>query len=145
MRPALAWYCSLSLSLGIALVMTIALDSSQGWAKEDEDDKVHDLMEKVHKGKNSPWKTGANAASKNPVDWAAIKTALPRLEDMSKALVNAKKKEVRDTADSYVVAIKDIANGLAKQDTAATRAAFTALSNSCSDCHYKGGPGGKLD
>ena len=64
---------------------------------------------------------------------------------MSKALVNAKNKEVRDTADSYVVAVKDIANGLAKQDAAGTRAAITALSNSCTDCHYKEGPGGKLD
>lgn len=146
MRSSLKWYFSLSLSLFIALVC-LALYPSPGLAKddEDEDDKVHDLMEKVHEGKNSPWKKAANASAKNPVDWATIKSSLPRLETMSKALLTAKNKEVRDTADSYVVAIKDIANGLGKQDVAATRAAFTALSNSCADCHYKGGPGGKLD
>lgn len=144
MRPIRLYLClSAAYLLGFAVIC--ALQPASSWAKEDEDDKVHDLMEKVHEGKKSPWKRGEAAAKQNPVDWATIKTVLPRLEAMSLALQNAKSKEVRDTADSYVVAVKDISKTLAKQDAAGVREAFTALSNSCTDCHYKGGPGGKLD
>ncbi len=145
MRPVIRWYLSVSVVLLLGFAVLCALQPASSWAKEDEDDKVHDLMEKTHEGKNSPWKKGAAAAKKNPVDWAAIKMALPGLEAMSQALLNAKNKEVRDTADSYVTAVKDISKTLAKQDAAGVQEAFLALSNSCTDCHYKGGPGGKLD
>jgi len=145
MQPVIRWYLSLSVALLLGFVVISALRPATSWAKEDEDDKVHDLMEKVHEGKKSPWKKGEAAAKQNPVDWATIKTVLPRLEAMSQALQTAKNKEVRDTADSYVVAVKDISKTLAKQDVAGVREAFAALSSSCTDCHYKGGPGGKLD
>ena len=145
MRPVIRWYLSLSVACLFGFAVICALQPASSWAKEDEDDKVHDLMEKVHEGKKSPWKKGEAAAKQNPVDWATIKMALPRLEAMSQALQNAKSKEVRETADSYVVAVKDISKSLAKQDAAGVREAFVALSNSCTDCHYKGGPGGKLD
>ncbi len=113
--------------------------------EEDEDDKVHDLMEKTHEGRKSPWKRAVQAAHGNPIDWATINQALPRLATMSDALVTAKDKEVRDAADGYVSAVKELAVQANKRDAVRARAALAALSNSCADCHFKGGPGGKLD
>ncbi len=74
-----------------------------------------------------------------------INQAVPRLAAMSDALATAKDKDVRDAADGYVSAVKELAVQANKRDAVRTRAALTALSNSCADCHYKGGPGGKLD
>jgi cytochrome c556 len=147
MQPAIRWYFSLSVAALLSFALLQMLQPSNSWAKEDEDedDKVHDLMEKVHEGKKSPWKKGEAAAKQNPVDWATIKAALPRLQEMSKALQGAKSKEVRETADTYVGAVDNITKGIAKQDAAVVRQGFDTLANSCTDCHYKGGPGGKLD
>ncbi len=99
MQPAIRWYLSLSVAAVLSFALLQMLQPSHSWAKEDEDedDKVHDLMEKVHEGKKSPWKKGEAAAKQNPVDWATIKAALPRLQEMSKALQGAKSKEVRET------------------------------------------------
>ncbi|QDU26639.1 hypothetical protein ETAA8_17200 [Anatilimnocola aggregata] len=113
--------------------------------KDDEDEKVHELMEKTHEGKKSPWKKAIQASQANPIDWATINQALPRLADMSEALVTTKDKDVRDAADGYVAAVQELAMQANKRDTVRARAALTTLSDSCADCHYKGGPGGKLD
>lgn len=112
---------------------------------DDEDDKVHELMEKTHEGKKSPWKKAVKAAQADPIDWGTISQALPRLAAMSNALTTAKDQEVRDAADGYTSAVKELTVQANKRDAVRTRAALTALSNSCADCHYKGGPGGKLD
>ncbi len=113
--------------------------------KDDEDEKVHELMERTHEGKKSPWKKATQASQANPIDWATIDQAMPRLAAMSEALVTAKDKDVRDAADGYVAAVKELALQANKRDAVRARAALTALSDSCADCHYKGGPGGKLD
>jgi hypothetical protein len=91
------------------------------------DDTMHELMEKTHEGKNSPWKTAERAASKDPIDWAEFNKVLPRLTAMSKALTTAKNKEVRDSADGYVDAVKEWEASAKKKDAVGTRAALTAL------------------
>lgn len=144
---ALCWL----LSLVVIPVFTVhvALLPALAWADKDDDDDdddvVHDLMEKTHEGKKSPWRQVQRAADSNPIDWATINAALPRLGAMSNALVNAKDKEVRELADGYVDAVQELATQAKKQDAAGTRGALKSLSNSCADCHFKGGPGGKLD
>lgn len=114
-------------------------------ATADEDDAVAELMEKTHEGKNSPWKKAKRAAGKSPVDWESINMALPQLEAMSKALATAKSKDVRESANGYVDAVKKLTTQAKKNDVVGTRAALMALANSCADCHFKGGPGGELD
>lgn len=113
-------------------------------AKED-DDRVHDLMEKVHEGKKSPWRTTRRAVENDPVDWTAIQAALPKFSAMCEALKTAKQAEVRDSADGYVDGAKALHAAAVKRDAAAARAAVKRLADSCADCHFKGGPGGKLD
>lgn len=146
MRRVLAIGVSLSSCLLIGFLFCSLFSQCPAYAgKDDEDEKVHDLMEKTHEGKKSPWKKAVQASQANPLDWGTITQSLPRLAAMSEALVNAKDKDVRDAADGYVMAVKDLAVQANKRDAVRARAALTALSNSCADCHYKGGPGGKLD
>jgi cytochrome c556 len=64
---------------------------------------------------------------------------------MSKALTKAKNKEVREASDGYVDAVKQLGEQLKKRDTMGARKAIMLLGESCSDCHYKGGPGGRLE
>lgn len=136
---------SLTLCLLMGVLVCCLVNQQLAYGGKDEDEKVHDLMEKTHEGKKSPWKKAVQAAHGNPIDWITLQQALPRLKVMSDALATAKEKDVRDAADGYVTAVKDLAAQTNKRDAARTRAALTALSNSCGDCHYKGGPGGKLD
>lgn len=145
MRRAIAISLPLTSCVLVGLLAGSMLLQSLALAGKDEDEKVHDLMEKTHGGMKSPWKKAIQAAQGNPIDWASINQALPRLLDMSKALETARNKDVRDAADGYVDAVKELTLQTNKRDAVRTRAALTALSNSCADCHYKGGPGGKLD
>lgn len=48
---------------------------------------------------------------------------------MSEALVTAKDKDVRDAADGYVTAVRELALQANKRDAARARAAVKALSN----------------
>ena len=146
MRRALVIGLSLTFCLFLGFLACSLWSQSLAYGgKDDEDEKVHELMEKTHEGKRSPWKKAIQAAQGNPIDWGTINQALPRLSAMSNALANAKDRDVRDAADGYVTAVKDLAVQANKLDAVRARAALTALSNSCADCHYKGGPGGKLD
>lgn len=147
MRRALKSNLPLASCLLIGMLACSVLSQRLAFADkdEDEDEKVHELMEKTHEGKKSPWKKAVQAAKGNPIDWGTINQALPRLAAMSDALVTAKDQEVRDAADGYISAVKELAVQVNKRDAVRARAALAALSNSCADCHYKGGPGGKLD
>ena len=130
-------------------VQSLAIRPSQVWADDDDDDDhddaVHDLMEKTHEGKKSPWKTVARAVSADPIQWAVVDSALPRFEKMSLALAKAKDADVRDSADGYIDSVKELAAKAKIRDAAGTREALKSMSQSCADCHYKGGPGGRLD
>src|SRR6478736_4885409 len=124
----------LYLTIGVVVTASavgIALSPALAWAeKDDQDETVHELMEKTHEGKKSPWKKAERAASKDPIDWAEFNKALPRLTTMSKALATAKNKEVRESAGGYVDAVKELEVRAKKMDAAGTRAALTALSKS---------------
>ena len=149
MRRDLAFVLMLGLCVVVGAVVDFTMRPGMAWAEEDddedEDDAMHELMEETHEGKNSPWKKAERAASKNPLDWAALNTVLPALGAMSDALTATKNKEVRESADGYVDAVKELSAQAKKQDATATRAALKSLANSCADCHYKDGPGGEFD
>lgn len=145
MRRRFTFRLALCFIVTISVVTTNALRFARAWEDEGEDDTVHELMEKTHEGKNSPWKKAERAAAKDPIDWEAIKQALPRLGTMSKALTTTKNKEVRESADGYVDAVKELTLRAKKSDAVGARAALKALSKSCTDCHYKGGPGGQQE
>lgn len=112
---------------------------------KDKDKAVHELMEKVHEGKRSPWKQAQTAAAKNPPDWSSLSSALPPLEKMSAALKGSKDEDISESAGGYVNAVIALAAKTKAKDADGARKALESLSKSCADCHYKGGVGGELD
>ena len=112
---------------------------------EDEDDKLEHLMKRVHKGRNSPLKqVDALLAADKPA-WNDIAAKLPAFTTMSDALKAAKSKAIRDAADGYIDAAAALTASAGKKDRNGARDALKNLKASCSDCHYKGGPGGRMD
>lgn len=133
----------------LAMAAALAVGPSLTWAEDDDDEgeegTVHHLMEKTHEGRRSPWRKVVRAVRADRIDWATVDSALPRFEKMSAALTKAKNSDVRDSADGYVDAVKELTAKTKARDAAGARSAVKSLSESCADCHYKGGPGGKFD
>lgn len=132
---------SLALIAGVALGGMLHKDRE----KHDEDERVEELMERTHEGRRSPYKkVGAEAARGNPA-WDVVAAALPRFDDMTRALLESKQDTIKDSADGYVDAVKALRDAAGKRDAAAFRSAFDSLTQSCGDCHFDGGVGGELD
>lgn len=111
---------------------------------ETKDRRVHELMDRVHHGRRSPWKQLESLADQDKPTWDQIAKLMPRFNDMSKALADSPQKAVADASTKYVAAVKDLAAASDKQDAAALKDAVKSLKNSCADCHSQGGPGGRL-
>lgn len=115
------------------------------YADHDEDEKVEELMEKTHEGKRSPYRQLRTQAEAAAPSWQVVEKTLPGFEAMSKALRESKNADIKGSADGYVDAVKEIAAATKQKDAKLLRAGFQALSQSCGDCHFKGGVGGELD
>lgn len=134
----------------LALIVLVPLS---GWisaapvalADKKKDDKVEEMMEKVHEGKKSPWKQAQAATAKNPPDWDVLAGQLEKLEKMSTLLKNSKVSDISDSSDSYVNAVTALAAKTKAKDAEGVRKAISSLSKSCADCHFKGGVGGELE
>ncbi|MFN9367882.1 MAG: hypothetical protein ACK6CT_03810 [Planctomycetia bacterium] len=132
------------LGLGVVLVAA-GIAGVVAYADRDEDERVEELMEKTHEGKRSPYRQLRTQAEAPEPSWQAVERTLPRFEAMSKALRESTNPDIKGSADGYVDAVKEIAAAAKQQDAKLLRAGFRALSESCGDCHFKGGVGGELD
>ncbi len=132
------------LGLGVFLVAA-GLIGVVVYADHDEDEKVEELMEKTHEGKRSPYRQLRTQAEAPAPSWQVVERTLPGFEAMSKALQESKNADIKGSADGYVDAVKEIAAATKQKDAKLLRAGFPALSQSCGDCHFKGGVGGELD
>lgn len=121
-----------------------ALCLSAAWAKEKYD-QIHDQMEKVHEGRKSPMRQTQTELAKDAPAWEVIDKQLPAFKSMSEALSKSSHDEIKDLADGYADAVKALGAAAQKRDRAESQAAMKLLTNSCADCHFKGGPGGVLE
>jgi hypothetical protein len=106
---------------------------------------IGDMMERLHEGRRAPLKQLQKIVADDKPSWDDLSKLLPGFQKMADALKKARKQEVRDASDGYASAIDDLSAAVKNQDAAKAQAAVKALKASCGDCHYKGGPGGKLD
>jgi hypothetical protein len=126
-------------------VVTVAGVGIATYADHDEDERVGKLMEKTHEGKRSAYRLAKKeAASPNP-SWQVIEGTLPQFEAMSKALRESRDDDIRGSADGYLDAVKEMVKAARQRDAVAIKTAVRDLSESCGDCHVKGGVGGELD
>ena len=133
-----------ALGLGLALVAAGPIGVVV-CADHDEDERVEKLMEKTHEGKRSPYRQLQVQAEAPAPSWQVVEAALPRLIAMSHALLESKNQGISGSADGYADAVKEIAAAARQRDAKALRGGFQSLSQSCGDCHFKGGVGGDLD
>lgn len=115
------------------------------FADHDEDERVEELMEKTHEGRRSPYRQLQAQAEAAAPAWPAVAATLAGFDVMSRALLESRNADIKDSAGGYVDAVKDIAAATRKRDAGALREGFQALRQSCGDCHFKGGVGGELD
>ena len=132
-----------SRSLCVTLLAVAAAVAAAAMMREDE--RVEELMERVHEGRRSPYRAVAAQAEADRPAWAVVEAALPPFDAMARALVASPVDEIKDSADGYVEAVKELVAAARKRDPEALKDAFTALEQSCGDCHFDGGVGGELE
>jgi cytochrome c556 len=127
-----------------AALLCVGICFSTAWAKEKHD-RIHDQMEKVHEGRKSPLRQTQGELAKDMPSWDVVDKELPAFKSMSDALTNSRREDIRDSAGGYADAVTALATAAKNRDLGNARTALKLLKNSCSDCHFKGGPGGSLE
>ena len=112
---------------------------------EGGDGLVHKLMERTHEGRKSPYGRLRQAVAGAEAPWPALEQVVQAFEPMCRALQESKNDEIKGSADGYIDAVKEIATAVKARDAAGVRKGFESLEQSCGDCHYKGGIGGRLE
>lgn len=112
---------------------------------DDDDEEIEEMMEKVHEGKRSPLRQVKEAVRNEPPRWEVIEKQLSKFVKMGELLKHSKNDEIKDGSDGYVDATTGLGKALKIKDAVALRKSFRSLNESCADCHFKGGVGGKLD
>lgn len=112
---------------------------------EGGDGLVHKLMERTHEGRRSPYGQLRQIVAGAEANWPTVGQVVQAFEPMCRALQESKNEEIKGSADGYVDAVREIAAAVRERDAAAVRKGFESLEQSCMDCHYKGGVGGRLE
>jgi hypothetical protein len=111
-------------------------------ADHDEDERIEKLMEKTHEGKRSPYGQLRQIVEDSGATWPVIERTVMGFEPLSRALLESKNPDIKDSADGYVDAVKEIITAVKRRDAKGVRAGYESLKQSCGECHYKGGMGG---
>jgi cytochrome c553 len=136
-------FAALSVALA-ALLALAALPFAVSQAAEKKDKLVHDLMEDIHEGKDSPLAQIKSQIDSNAPDWAAVEKLMPLLGKMSKAITESPVAEIKDSSKNYAGAAKALAEAARNQNHPSAKKSLDSLLKSCADCHFKGGVGGEL-
>lgn len=127
------------------LAVAVSAVRAPARADDDEDERVEELMEKVHEGKRSPYRQlRAQVAAAAPA-WPAVDATLPGFQAMARALLESRDADIKGSADGYVDAVKEVTAAAANRDPRSLKQALESLTESCGDCHFEGGVGGELD
>jgi hypothetical protein len=138
---------ALTLGTAVACLAIAAMEVRVSALADDdeEDDKVEELMERVHDGKRSPYRQLRNQLGNAAPAWPAIDATLPAFQAMARALAESRDADVKESADGSVEAVGELVAAARRRDQRSLGAAFKSLGESCGDCHFEGGVGGELD
>lgn len=139
-RTALLWGTLVFLAVSAG-----ADDHERGKGRDRENHRVHELMERTHEGRRSPYVRLRRAVEGAAVPWPAVDQLVQEFEPMCRALLESGDDDIKAAADGYVDAVEELAAGVRKRDADAVRAGFKSLTQSCGDCHFDGGVGGPLE
>ena len=137
MKPVFVSACMVVL---VGLVIVSRADDRKGG-----DRQVHKLMERTHEGRRSPYGQLRQIVAGPGAPWPAIEQAVQGFDPMCRALLDSANGDIKDSADGYVDAVKEIVAAVKSRDSKGVADGFQSLKASCGDCHFKGGVGGQLD
>jgi hypothetical protein len=143
MKPGVLLLCGTMLL--IAISAGADEDERRGRRDQEEDHRVHELMERIHEGRKSPYGRLRRIAAGEVVPWDAVARAVQELEPMRRALLESADEDIKGSADGYADAVQEMAAAVRNRDAAGVRVGFQSLTQSCGDCHFDGGVGGELD
>ena len=109
------------------------------------DGQVHKLMERTHEGRRSPYRQLRQSLEGHGAPWPVIEQAVQGFEPMCRALLESTNDDIKGSADGYVDAVKELVAAVKRRDAKGVRDGFQSLTQSCGDCHFKGGVGGELE
>jgi cytochrome c556 len=140
-----------SLVCGVSVLSLLAvaiLATTPAGAEDEKTPSIKHVMNKLHKGANSPLGHLKTALKSDSPDWRKVQKSSKQFVALGSTLAkNEPPKGDRAGYEMLANAYHDDAKALddaaAKEDLAATRSAFGKLSTSCKDCHtaHKGKAG----
>lgn len=130
--------------LVIAAILLTVFVTAVGVFVARHDWAVEELMEEIHDGASSPYaRLNAQATAAAP-EWSQLELILDPLDEMSRALLDARDGTIRDSSAGYVGAVAALRTAITDRDLPAFQLASQSLRKSCADCHFQGGVGGEL-
>jgi hypothetical protein len=127
-----------SLLLGLWLSVSVTGLVVLTAAAPGEDKALKKQMNEAHKGKAAPLTKLTEQLQADQPDWTVVAGSLAKLQDMGKALKEAKAKSKAQV--SYNEALAALEEAAKKNDKTAAAAAHKQLMQSCNGCHYGGPP-----
>jgi hypothetical protein len=125
----------------LAVGLVVRADGDRG----REDHSVEELMERTHEGRRSPYRRLGRIVDGETVAWPEVERLVQEFDPMCRALLASKNDDIKGSADGYVEAVKEIWAAAKRRDAAGVKSGYTALKDSCGDCHFDGGVGGELE
>ena len=127
-------------SIASLLVAAGVASRTAGAADDAKAASIEKIMEKLHKGKNAPLATLKAALKTQSPDWAKVQKEsktyatvaadLPKFDPPQGDPASFKK-----LAKAFAANAKTLEESAAKEDLAATKAAFGKLGSACMTCH----------
>lgn len=124
----------------VASVLAVVAASSLAATDEQETPTIKEVMQKLHKGANSPLAKLKTALKADTPDWTSIQSLTKDFEKLGASLARndppkGEKADFKKLADDYYKNAKAL-NGAAKEENKAdAQAAFKKVSSSCAACH----------
>jgi cytochrome c556 len=124
----------------LALLAAVALGTDQAGAGNTEAPSIKDVMDKLHKGANSPLAKLKKSLKAQPPNWKDIQDSTKLFAELGTSLPdNDPPKGNKDSFKKLAIAYSENAKALddaaRKENQADAQAAYSKLSTSCMPCH----------
>ncbi|WP_422929727.1 cytochrome c [Singulisphaera sp. PoT] len=121
---------------------TIAILMASGMvvAEDEKTATIKEVMQKLHKGSNSPLAKLKTAFKSDAPDWKSVQDVTKDFVILGAAMAKndppkGEKAEFKKLADAYYDASKAMDDAAKKEDKEEASKAFTKVSTSCMACH----------
>lgn len=128
-------------AFGLSALAILGL-ASLAFGGDDDDNKatIKEVMDKLHKGADSPLAKLKTAFKADSPDWKAVQDETKDFVILGAALAKndppkGEKADFKKLADAYYENAKKMDDAAKKEDKTAAEAAFKKVSTSCMACH----------